>query len=78
MKAILEFDLDEFEDKHQHKCAINAGIVQNQIYELDQELRSVFKHGTSVIFSEKFDDIEELIELIRSHLSKECIIEEGL
>ncbi len=43
MKAILEFNLPE--EEHEHRCAVAGQNLYGDVYEIDQWLRGLLKHG---------------------------------
>ena len=48
MKAILEFDLDDFEDRNSHKRAINATNAYLALYKIDDMLRRIVKYDEDI------------------------------
>lgn len=44
MKATLEFDLNDFDEKERHKIAVNAMDVVSAIDDIDSNLRAAYKH----------------------------------
>jgi len=44
MKAKIEFDLSEPEDRTEHEQAVNGWKYSMVLYELDQELRRIWKY----------------------------------
>lgn len=63
MKTIIEFD--NFEEKTELLQALNASAVYSFLYDLAQELRAVQKYGSTKLFGEPFEDIDQLVEIIR-------------
>ena len=45
MKAILEFDLDEHDDRVAHLRAVKALDMALVLWDIDQYLRGLIKHG---------------------------------
>lgn len=50
MKAVLEFDLPE--EQKEFRTAVNGAAWRNVLQILDQELRSVAKHGADEVSAE--------------------------
>ena len=48
MKAILEFDLDDYSDKLAHKRAVSATDAYLVLHDLDNELRSMLKYDMDI------------------------------
>lgn len=66
MKAILEFNLPE--DHTEHRQAINGGLWESVLWELDQDLRSTVKWGDDKTKAEYAEKIREKIyELMSDH-----------
>ncbi len=51
-KGILQFDLPEEKDEFQ--AASNASKTQEFLHYLDNELRGIVKHGSSLICGDEF------------------------
>ena len=62
MKAILEFNLDEPDDKEQFTVASNAVNFYMALYDFDQQMRSWVKYG------HKFKDIDDALYDVREKL----------
>ena len=58
MKATLEFQLPE--DQNEHIRAIHAGAAWSALYEIDNTLRNLLKHGDY-----RYKTVEELATAIR-------------
>ena len=63
MKAILEFNLDEPDDKEQFTVASNAVNFYMALYDFDQQMRSWVKYG-----SHDFTDIDDALYDVREKL----------
>ena len=48
MKAILEFDLDDFEDRNSHKRAITATDAYIALHKIDDKLRDYVKYDMNI------------------------------
>lgn len=67
MKGILEFNLEDFEEKRAHLRAVKADKAYNALYDITQKLRTIrkyaeFENKETEDFFEKLD--EELIRII--------------
>lgn len=60
MKAVLEFDLPE--DNSEHIMCVNASKYYCCLWDIDQELRSLLKHG------HQHKSVEELAESLREKI----------
>lgn len=67
-KVTIEFNLPE--ESYEHREAINASSAFLLISEIDNELRSILKHGQNYYQGISFENTDDLCELIRSHLSE--------
>lgn len=56
MKAILEFDLPE--DRAEHAAAVNGSKWKALLWEIDQWLRGIAKHGSDQV---KVSEVRERI-----------------
>jgi len=61
MKAILEFNLPE--DEAEHYCAIKGTAMLNVLWELQQELRKLYK------YEELNEDEYKIVERMRNFLN---------
>lgn len=61
MKAILEFNMDEFEDVVAHKRAIKSLDVLLVLYDFDQHLRSELKYNEN-LSEEEYEKLDKLRE----------------
>jgi hypothetical protein len=66
MKAVLEFDLDNPDDRLSHFEAIHAAECFNILRDLDDGLRTQLKHG------DDFPDVIATLTLIREKLAQLC------
>jgi hypothetical protein len=68
MKAILQFDLDEREDKEAHIRATKATDAYLVLWDMMQAFRTVYKYGQDPVaakYAEEWRD--KLIEVMRDH-----------
>jgi hypothetical protein len=69
MKAILEFNLDEHDDQVAHLRAIKALDMALVLWDMDQYLRGLIKHGD--LDDKVYDALEaardKLYEIMNSH-----------
>lgn len=59
MKAILEFNMDEFEDVVAHKRAIKSLDVLLVLYDFDQHLRSELKYNEN-LSEQEYEKLDKL------------------
>lgn len=62
MKAILEFDLSDPDDRDEHRAAINGSAMQCVLWEF------IHNYGRFVEYTDKQD---ELLSEIKNHLREE-------
>jgi hypothetical protein len=74
-KAILEFNLDEVDDRDAHLRAIKSLSLTLALWEMDQHLRSELKYGTRE--GELSDEAYTAIERTREKLH-EILDENGI
>jgi hypothetical protein len=74
-KAILEFNLDEIDDRDAHLRAIKSLSLTIALWEMDQHLRSELKYGTRE--GELPDEAYKAIERAREKLF-EILSENGI
>lgn len=67
-KGILQFDLPE--EQEEFKECVNASDTKAFLHTLDNELRSVCKHGSDDVFGEKFKTVTDLCWNLRDEISK--------
>lgn len=60
-KAILEFDLNDHEDKLAHRRAVKATDASFALFELDQWLRNKIKHEDRSEFQEVRDQLHDTL-----------------
>ena len=65
MKAILEFNLPEEEDEH--LTAVKAGDWQMALWDVDQKLREIVKHGDD---DKRADWAQELRDYLYEQLNE--------
>ena len=61
MKAYLEFDLNDIDDRFSHKRAVKADDLMSFIWDFDELLRDYIKYDTTYT-AEQLDAIENLKE----------------
>lgn len=70
-KAILEFNLDEFEDESAHMRCIKAKDMALALWDLDQHLRAQTKYAPDSMPGEVYDALQEtrdkLYEIMNSY-----------
>lgn len=69
MKAILEFDLDNCDDKTEHNLCINANKLQLIIWDLDQWLRDNYKYDKGEIGVKESDIVRTKLREIMNEYS---------
>jgi len=58
-KAILEFNLDEFEDESAHMRCVKAKDMALALWDLDQHLRAQTKYAPDSMPEEVYDALQE-------------------
>ncbi len=71
MKATLEFNLDEIDEKDSHLRAVKADKAYNSLSEIGRFLRTLRKYGVPVHMQNKTQ--EELIEYIEEEFHKTVV-----
>jgi len=70
-KAILEFNLDEFEDESAHMRCVKAKDMALALWDLDQHLRAQTKYAPDSMPGEVYDALQEtrdkLYEIMNSY-----------
>ena len=66
-KAVLEFDLNDPEDKEAHQLALNARHYKNALKEVDSLLRNKLKHGD--LTEGEFQHLDEIRTRLHEELS---------
>ena len=70
-KAILEFNLDEFEDETAHMRCVKAKDMALALWDLDQHLRAQTKYAPDSMPGEVYDALQEtrdkLYEIMNSY-----------
>lgn len=68
-KAILEFDLNEPDDREAHKRAVKSLDLVLALWDIDQYLRSQIKYGDEIeLTDEQFTTLDETREKLHSIL----------
>ncbi len=62
MKAILEFNLDEHDDRIEHEAAIQGSRLRIVLWDLDMKLRETSKYGDD-------EKLADYAQSIREHMS---------
>jgi hypothetical protein len=78
MKAILEFDLDNPDDKMSHLRCIKATEMMITIWEIDQHLRSITKYAPDTTSQETYDELVRVRERLHEIMDDNGITFEGL
>jgi hypothetical protein len=78
MKAILEFDLDNPDDKMSHLRCIKATEMMITLWEIDQHLRSLTKYASDTTSDETYDELVKVRERLREIMDENGISFEGL
>jgi hypothetical protein len=73
MKAILEYNMDEVDDRQAHLRAVKSLDMVLVLWEMDQELRSKIKYASD----DTPDDVINTYEKIRTNLHQ-LLSEHGL
>lgn len=73
MKAILEFNLDEYEDRLKHRRCIGATNAYIALHEIDKELRSIIKYDKHILPGSKYSTPDGLKEITER---ESCILNE--
>lgn len=68
MKATLQFELPE--ENEEFRMAMDASKIFSFLSDLDNELRSILKHGDKALFGEPFKSADDLAELLRRQISQ--------
>lgn len=78
MKAILEFNLDDPEDKMSHLRCVKATEMMITLWEMDQHLRSITKYAPDSTSQETYDELVKVREMLREIMGDNGITFEGL
>lgn len=62
MKAVLEFNLDDLQDREEHEAAIQGSRLRCVLWDLDQKLRETWKYGDD-------EKLAEYAQSIREHMT---------
>lgn len=69
MKAILEFNLDEHEDRVAHLRSVKSLDLVLSLHDLDQELRSKIKYAPDSESREKIEAYNEIRNFLHQTMS---------
>jgi hypothetical protein len=69
MKAILEFNLDEPEDRSDHLRAVKSLNIMSVLWEFDMYLRSQLKYNDENLTSEAYEALEKVREKLYDIMS---------
>lgn len=72
MKAILEFNMDEFEDVVAHKRAIKSLDVLLVLYDFDQHLRSELKYNENLT-DEQYEKLDKTREKLYEIMNERSV-----
>jgi len=78
MKAVLEFNLDDPEDKMSHLRCVKATEMMITLWEMDQHLRSITKYASDSMSQETYDELVKVREMLREIMGDNGITFEGL
>ena len=78
MKAILEFDLDNPDDKISHLRCVKSFEMMSTIWEMDQHLRSLTKYAPDTTSQETYDELVKVRERLHEIMNDNGISFEGL
>ncbi len=78
MKAILEFDLDNPDDKMSHLRCVKATEMMITLWEIDQHLRSITKYAPDSTSQETYDELVKVREMLHEIMGNNGITFDGL
>lgn len=78
MKAVLEFNLDDPEDKMSHLRCVKATEMMITLWQMDQHLRSITKYASDSMSQETYDELVKVREMLREIMGDNGITFEGL
>ena len=78
MKAILEFDLDNPDDKMSHLRCIKATEMMITLWEIDQHLRSLTKYAPDTTSEETYDELVGVRKRLHEIMDDNGITFDGL
>jgi hypothetical protein len=78
MKAILEFDLDNPDDKMSHLRCIKATEMMITLWEMDQHLRSLTKYAPDTTSEETYDELVRVRKRLHEIMDDNGITFDGL
>lgn len=70
MKAKLEFDLDDFEDRQSHMRCVKSLDLSLLLWDLDQELRNRTKNASDTSTEEEIRVADEIRTILFQLMSK--------
>lgn len=78
MKAVLEFNLDDPEDKMSHLRCVKATEMMITLWEMDQHLRSITKYATDSTSQETYDELVKVREMLHEIMGNNGITFDNL
>ena len=72
MTAVLIYDLDDPEGRRQFETQSKATKVQSNLFDLCKQLREIWKYEQKHLFNEKFEDAEDLAQIISGYIKDHC------
>ena len=78
MKAVLEFNLDDPEDKMSHLRCVKATEMMITLWEMDQHLRSITKYASDSTSQETYDELVKVREMLHEIMGNNGITFDNL
>lgn len=78
MKAVLEFNLDDPEDKMSHLRCVKATEMMITLWEMDQHLRSITKYAPDSTSQETYDELVKVREMLHEIMGNNGITFDNL
>lgn len=78
MKAVLEFNLDDHEDKMSHLRCVKATEMMITLWEMDQHLRSITKYASDSTSQETYDELVKVREMLHEIMGNNGITFDNL
>lgn len=72
-KAILEFDLNDIDDRVSHKISVKALDMLSSLWEFDQHLRSEIKYNSERMSEEVYEEYEKMRDKLHVILNENNI-----
>jgi len=72
-KAILEFDLNDIDDRVSHKISVKALDMLNSLWEFDKHLRSEIKYNSERMSEEVFEEYKKMRDKLHVILTENNI-----